>query len=431
MAETRGRSLAGACVLSAVLLMGGTGGVAFADPDGSGADSGSSSSQNTSPDSDSSSPASSQSTPTATSTVTTPTTRTTQRPDVALRESVRRTVRSITSTLGTIASHGSTPSTVKPTPVTPPVTEAESGGLAAEPATAPAEAGTDAVAPLTEAVTPAPASAAPAAPQLPATIANLPAAMDSVNHTLFGVFTTTQQTVATLPALLVSLPTSTDPVGDVITTVQQMLTSVTGSVGAIASLPTELGTLLGVQPSIPTIGAGSTAASRPIVDTATSAAPTFAQLMQAPAVAAGWQPAVLDAPSASLFAGNTAVGLERQAAVSAVPLSMRGLSATGQPASLLDRAVTTLLLPISLAALAAVALPGVGGLWVLCALGIRIGYRQAKAGWAVHVAGIGRFAGPGPLGVVRSGSMIALHVRSKRVATKPAPGAVRFMDQAA
>jgi hypothetical protein len=50
----------------------------------------------------------------------------------------------------------------------------------------------------------------------------------------------------------------------------------------------------------------------------------------------------------------------------------------------------------------------------VCAAGVRIGYRQAKAGLAVRVAGIARFAGPGPLGVVRSGSLITLHPRTAR-----------------
>ena len=53
-------------------------------------------------------------------------------------------------------------------------------------------------------------------------------------------------------------------------------------------------------------------------------------------------------------------------------------------------------LPISLAALAALALPGVGGLVILTGAGVRVGYRQAKAGFAVRTAGIARFACPGP-----------------------------------
>ena len=80
-------------------------------------------------------------------------------------------------------------------------------------------------------------------------------------------------------------------------------------------------------------------------------------------------------------------------------------------------------LPISLAALAALALPGVGGLPILTAAGVRVGYRQAKAGFALRTAGIARFARPGavPLGVVRSGSLVVVRPRALRVVR---PGAL-------
>jgi hypothetical protein len=75
----------------------------------------------------------------------------------------------------------------------------------------------------------------------------------------------------------------------------------------------------------------------------------------------------------------------------------------------------------SLWALAAVALPGIGGLVILTLAGVRIGYRQAKAGFALRAAGIARFAGPGPLGVVRSGSLVVVRPRGLHVVR---PGAL-------
>lgn len=74
-------------------------------------------------------------------------------------------------------------------------------------------------------------------------------------------------------------------------------------------------------------------------------------------------------------------------------------------------------LPISLAVLAALALPGVGGLTIFTAAGVRIGYRQAKAGFVVQTSGIACFARPsaGPVGVVRSGSVVVLPVARRRV----------------
>ena len=75
----------------------------------------------------------------------------------------------------------------------------------------------------------------------------------------------------------------------------------------------------------------------------------------------------------------------------------------------------------SLWALAAVALPGIGGLVFLILAGVRIGYRQAKAGFALRAAGIARFARPGPLGVVRSGSLVGVRPRGLHVVP---PGAL-------
>jgi hypothetical protein len=90
-------------------------------------------------------------------------------------------------------------------------------------------------------------------------------------------------------------------------------------------------------------------------------------------------------------------------------------------------------LPISLAALAALALPGVGGLTILTAAGVRVGYRQAKAGFAVRAAGIARFARPGsvPLGVVRSGSAVVVRPRALRVVRPGALSAGPLLDNVA
>jgi hypothetical protein len=58
---------------------------------------------------------------------------------------------------------------------------------------------------------------------------------------------------------------------------------------------------------------------------------------------------------------------------------------------------------------------------ILTLAGVRIGYRQAKAGFALRAAGIARFAGPGPLGVVRSGSLVVVRPRGLHVVR---PGAL-------
>jgi hypothetical protein len=89
-------------------------------------------------------------------------------------------------------------------------------------------------------------------------------------------------------------------------------------------------------------------------------------------------------------------------------------------------------LPVSLAALAALALPGAGGLTILTAAGVRVGYRQAKAGFALRTAGIAGFARPGavPLGVVRSGSVV-VRPRALPVVRAGAFSAVGLLDKVA
>ena len=112
--------------------------------------------------------------------------------------------------------------------------------------------------------------------------------------------------------------------------------------------------------------------------------------------------------------------------------SLSGLAAPSGVAGLmiLDAAGV---LPISLAALAALALPGAGGLTIFTAAGVRIGYRQATAGFAVRAAGIARFARSGavPLGVVRSGSLVVVRPRALRVVRAGAFSADHLLDKVA
>ena len=90
-------------------------------------------------------------------------------------------------------------------------------------------------------------------------------------------------------------------------------------------------------------------------------------------------------------------------------------------------------LPLSLAALAALALPGAGGLTILTAGGVGVGFRQAKAGFAVRTAGIAGFARPGsvPLGVVRSGSLVVIRPRALPVVRPETLSAGGLLDEVA
>ena len=90
-----------------------------------------------------------------------------------------------------------------------------------------------------------------------------------------------------------------------------------------------------------------------------------------------------------------------------------------------------IVLSVSLWALAAAALPGASGLGLITLAGVRVGYRQAKAGAAVHTTGIAHFARRGPLGIVRSGSLVVVHPRALRVVRPEALPAEHLLDEVA
>lgn len=223
---------------------------------------------------------------------------------------------------------------------------------------------------------------------------------------------------------LYNLPSSKTPVTDVIMSVSVMVGSVMGAVVEVAQVPGDLATLLGANPDDvqpPLIGAGGMA-DRPVripVDIPLLG-PEISQAPQAPVFTA-------DAPlfGTVIRASNTGspvtTSLKNDMSLSGLAPVPSGVSPA--TTSFLDNVVTSVLVPASLTALAAIAVPGIGGLLIVCAAGIRVGYRQAKAGLALRASGIARFAGPGPMGVVRSGSLIALHTRTPKLGkaqTKPA-----------
>jgi hypothetical protein len=70
---------------------------------------------------------------------------------------------------------------------------------------------------------------------------------------------------------------------------------------------------------------------------------------------------------------------------------------------------------VSLSALLLAALPGLAGLIIPTVAGMGLGYRQAKAGRTLHASGIAHLAASGPIGVVRSGSLIALRPSRRRL----------------
>jgi hypothetical protein len=121
-----------------------------------------------------------------------------------------------------------------------------------------------------------------------------------------------------------------------------------------------------------------------------------------------------DVTAPATLGGIATAGLSVDLSLSGTaPLAAEGAGPTSALA-FLEHTIRAVLAPVSLSALAAFALPGVGGLLIICAAGMRVGYRQAKAALAVRSTGIARFARQGPLGVVRSGSLVGLHSRRPR-----------------
>ncbi|HKP41355.1 hypothetical protein [Mycobacterium sp.] len=250
-----------------------------------------------------------------------------------------------------------------------------------------------------------------------ASVPKLPAAFDraeavsKVIEPVANAVVTVATVAQSVPGLLAALPTSTTPITDVITSLQTMLTMVGDAVIPLATqLPSDLFSLLVVPGDAPaatgvvgrSYSSGSFAtvvapAPRPPLP---PAAQPIADLPDVPMLGNGAAPVtVADIETAALSRDFSLSGAETLAPQSASPTGVM---------SFLEHTINAILVPASLSALAALALPGVAGLLIACAAGMRLGYRQAKAAMTARKSGIARFAGTGPLGVVRSGSLIAL-----------------------
>ena len=227
------------------------------------------------------------------------------------------------------------------------------------------------------------------------------------------------------------------PVSDVIAWVQNMLTSVFGAVVPLTQLQSDLYafwlSLAGVAPVVDgsggSDGAGRSAAADASVASQLRLVLLLAGVPGVPLAGNTTEAATLGGIAASIFSAMSQVGpasslpgMAPPAPNGAIPMGVR---------SFLRHALHDLPIAASLWALAAVALPGVGGLVILTLAGVRIGYRQAKAGFALRTAGIARFARPGPLGVVRSGSLVFVRPRGLRVVRPGALSAGYLLDQVA
>ena len=242
--------------------------------------------------------------------------------------------------------------------------------------------------------------------------------------------------VAPVTNLVAPVTNLVAPVSDVIAPVQDMLTSVAGAVVPLKQLQSDLSSFLlgiaGVQPVVGGVagvhGPGLSAPAGASVASRLPLGPPLAGISGPPLagvsglLVTGEATGVATLDVIALGRASAVPGMAPLAPDAAFPIGVR---------SFLRHALHDLPVAVSVAALAAVALPGVGGLVILTLAGVRIGYRQAKAGFVLRTAGIARFARPGPLGVVRSGSLVFVRPRGLRVVRPGALSAGYLLEKVA
>lgn len=254
--------------------------------------------------------------------------------------------------------------------------------------------------------------------------------VDSVAKPVTNSVATATNVFLSAPAVTFSLPSSQTPAADVITLVTEMLTSVNDVAVSLAQLPSDFASMLMVNATSPTarVGAATSEAAPAAI-----AGPVAAQPSPASASVPIWVAGMLGnnpEPTTVRAVATTFLSHEVSILTTAPPATKVPDQSGLLP--FLKHTLGEVLAPISLMALIAVVVPGICGLLLITGAGVRVGYRQAKAGLALRASGIARFAGAGPLGVVESGGLVALRrprpVRVVRPQTSPT---ARFLEDTA
>lgn len=228
----------------------------------------------------------------------------------------------------------------------------------------------------------------------------------ATTETVTSDVVTTNSVAVTEAAAPVAAPTLQYAIAYLLRT---LATTAINLVDAILQLPADIRAALGISWATPTVE------SYRALLLSTTPNVVLLNLIAPSSVPVGSPGAVSAAPtiyrSIEVDGGITllAAALQPQAAAPAFIAAMRpGHSVTG----LIADAVTAVAVTVSIWALVYAALPGLGGLVSFGAVGVRIGYRQSSAGIALLTPDLARFMRPGPIGVVRSGSLIAVHHRT-------------------
>lgn len=224
---------------------------------------------------------------------------------------------------------------------------------------------------------------------------------------------------------------ATAPLPAVLSSIQAILTSTANAVEPVTQLPTDLAGLFGIT--------GVTPVSTPVRTDSHWATPatlsTPLSTERPPAVSSGAASATADVADPVSTPQMSVRLTSAIAEASAANASARTAPVSGMPEGLQKffRSYGALVAAASLTALIAAALPGIAALLIPTAAGVGMGYRQAKAGSTLRESGIARFAGGGPVGIVRSGSLVSLRPPALRIArtSRPRAGATKDAHLAA
>jgi hypothetical protein len=319
------------------------------------------------------------------------------------------------------ATSTTTPIVPDPSDATSQITRTFTGVVDNRPAAAAPTNGSDPVTPQSDTVPPS-TPATPVTDTPPP--ASTPPPFDLVPPAA-NLVTAAQNVVTPVATQLAAIPgLAAAPIADVLTSLQNVITATNDALAPLTQLPTDLASLFPVtatQPVVttvdsrmPTVTAGVTLPS-PVLTvqalTQNGGAPTD--------VAA---PVVTAPPATPVPLDTAALATASSEATTAQADPQTGISEGLQA---FFQAYGTLIIAASLSALFGAALPGILGILVPTLAGLRIGYRQAKAGTTLRASDIARFAGSGPVGIVRTGSLIAFRPRAARVAEHVGAGSQR------
>jgi len=216
-------------------------------------------------------------------------------------------------------------------------------------------------------------------------------------------------------------------VSDVSALVQEMLHSVVEAVVLLAQVPADLSSFLLDIAGVQSVVGGVGGIHRPVLSAPADASVASRLPLGLPPAGVSGVPVTGEATGVVTLDVNA---LGRASAMSGMGPLVPDTAPPISAGSSFRHVLGEILVPVSLWALAVAALPGLGGLVMLFATGTRLGYRQAKAGFALRAAGI---ASPGAvaLGVVRSRSLVVIRPTALRVVGPTVSNAGRLLDEVA